>query len=225
MPTTDRSADTVASLLVTIYRNQGGDFSTSVEAMPPDRDSTRDGTARADSFEWLVEPETFATTARQQPGATRWRWWLIAAVLAVLVGGAIALRPSRSSHPLSSPAATVATASANASPPASGRCAGAGGAECSGPTEILPGLDAACSDLLVTAAHAVGEDPQQWTRTVVVSMVRSGDPLSNVIRKWLTSTRADVLATRYTDPQLEMVLNDIESAIAVADTGACSPHG
>jgi hypothetical protein len=109
-------------------------------------------------------------------------------------------------------------------PPSSTDCPDVGGSACSDATGILPGLGTACADLLTTAAHAVDEDPRHWTQSVLVSMVRSGKPFADVIRQWLTGTRADVLATRYADVHLETILHGIDLAIAEADTNACSPH-
>ena len=89
--------------------------------------------------------------------------------------------------------------------------------------KVLPGLGAACTDLLTTAAHAVN-DPQQWVQTVLVSTVQSGKPLVDVIRQWLTGTRAEVLATRYADVHLETILQSIDSAIAATQTSTCTPN-
>ena len=226
MPATDRTVDTVASLLLTIHRDESGVFYTSIETMPPGPRMAQPAILPAYASERDVETETFATAGPESARAPRWRRCLIAAAaVAVLVGCAVALHsPSGSSDSLSSPGSTVPTASSKAFPPSSADCADVGGSACSDATGILPGLGTACTDLLTTAAHAVDEDPQQWTQSVLVSMVRSGKPLADVIRQWLTGTRADVLATRYADLHLETILRGIDSAIAEVDTNACSPH-
>jgi hypothetical protein len=105
----------------------------------------------------------------------------------------------------------------------SASCPHAGGSACSDANTILPGLDAACTDLLTTAARALDEDPRQWAESVLVTMVRTGKPLADVIRQWLAGTRADVLSTGYTDVNLDSILRGIDSAIALSGTGACSP--
>ncbi len=226
MPTTNYSIDTVASLLVTIHQDERGVFSTSVEALPPNPDMARVASLPAYASELLVESDTVASPTRQGARATRWRRRLIATgAVAALVGAVVALHPSSgSSDPLSSPAPTVPTAPAKAFTPSSASCAEPAGSACINTNTILPGLDAACADLLTTAARALDEDPRQWVQGVLVKMVHTGRPLAEVIRQWLASTRADVLATRYADVNLERILQGIDSAIAQADTGACAPQ-
>jgi hypothetical protein len=227
IPTTDRCTDTVASLLVTIHRDESGVFSTSVEALPCARRMAHSADLAPYAAEWVAESKTFATAApvRTQAGRRRSLIAAVALVVAVLVVGAAAWHaPSGSSDSLSSPGSTVATPSSNALAPSTTGCPDASGSVCSDATTILPGLGTACTDLLTTAAHAIGEDPQQWTQTVLVSMRRSGKPLADVVSQWLTGTRGDVIATRYADVHLETILQDIDSALAKADTSACSPH-
>jgi len=59
---------------------------------------------------------------------------------------------------------------------------------------------------------------------LLVTTVHTGKPFADVIRQWLAGTRADVLATRYADVNLESILQGIDSALALVDTGACSPR-
>jgi hypothetical protein len=59
---------------------------------------------------------------------------------------------------------------------------------------------------------------------VLVSTVRSGKPLADVIRQRLTGARASVRATGYADIGLDSILHGIDSAIAAVDANACSPH-
>jgi hypothetical protein len=225
MPTTDRCIDIVASLLVTIHRDESGVFSASIEAAPPALRMAPTAGLAPYAVEW-AESKTFATAAPEGTRAGRRRSVVAAAlVVAVLVVGAAAWRsPSGSSDSFSSPGATVSTPSSNAVPPSSPRCTDGSGSACSDATTILPDLGTACTDLLTTAAHALGEDPRQWAQTVLFSMMRSGKPLSDVISQWLTGTRGDVIADRYADVHLETILQDIDSAIAKADTSACTAH-
>jgi hypothetical protein len=226
MSTTDHSAEAVASLLVTIHRDESGVISTSIEALTPAPDPAH-GTNLPDyGSECDVETETLATTTPNGARAARWRRWAFAAAAtAVLVGVAVALhQPSRSSDPLSSPGPTVPTAPSKAVPFSFAGCPGAGALSCSDTNTILPGIDAACIDLLTTAARALDEDVHQFAQSLVVMMVHTGKPLADVTRQWLTGAHDDFLATHYADANLETILHGIDSAIALADTGACTPH-
>ena len=205
MPTTDQSVVPVASLLVTIHRDESGAFSTSVETVPPAPRMGEAAELPAYATEWVTERDTSAKAAHESPRGARRRYLIAAAALAVLVGAAAAMlhSPSRGS--------TVPAAASNSSP-ASSR---------SDATDILPNLGAPCLDLLANVAHAIG-DPEQWTQTVLVDTVRSGKPLADEVRQWLTDIRADVLATRYADPRLDTMLQRIDSAIAAVDASTCS---
>jgi hypothetical protein len=225
MPTTDRGIDIVASLLVTIHRDESGVFSASIEAAPPALRMAPTAHLAPYASESVAESKTFATAASESTRAGR-RRSVVAAVLvgAVLVGAAALHPPSGSSDSLSSPGSTVPIPSSNAYPPSPTGCPDASGSACSDATTILPGLGTACTDVLTTAAHALGENSQQWAQTVLVSTMRSGKPLADVISQWLRGTRADIIATRYADVDLETILQDIDSAIAKADTSACAAH-
>jgi hypothetical protein len=224
MSTNDHPAATVASLLVTIHQDESGALSTSVEALPAP------GMAQPSlplyGSEPLIETRSFATRTPKNARSPRWRRRLLAAAaVGALVGAVVALHPSsRPSDPLPSSERAVPTAATTAFTLSATGCPAAGGSACSDPSTILPGLDTACIDLLTTAARALDEDPQQWAQSLLVRMVRTGKPLADVIHQWLTATRADVLSTRYADVNLESILRGIDSAIALADTGACSPR-
>jgi len=222
MRTTDHSVDTVASLLVTIHRDESGAFSTSVEAVPPAPRTAQAAELPAYASEWVTERETIAKADPENTRAGRRRYLIAAAAVAVLVGAAVALHsPSTSPDPLSSRGSTVPTAASSGRPSSDPGCPDASGWACGDATNILPGLGTACTDLLVTAAHAIG-DPERWTQTVLVDTVRDGKPLVDVVRQWLTDTRADVLATRYADVQLDTILQGLDSAIAAVDSSTCS---
>jgi hypothetical protein len=66
-------------------------------------------------------------------------------------------------------------------------------------------------------------EPEQWTQSLLVSMVRSGKPMRDIVRQWLTATRTDILAT-YADVHLHEILQSLDAAIAAADASPCSPH-
>jgi hypothetical protein len=204
------SVDTVASLLLTIDRDDSGAFYTSVETMPPGPRVAQATNLPAYASEQVVDIETVLSAALERARAGKWRRCLIAAAtVAVVVGGAVALdTTSGSTDSRPSPRPTVAPASANTFPPSSAGCPDTGGSACSDATKILPSLDTACTNLLTTAAYALDEDPQQWTQSLLVSMVSSGKPFADVIRQWLTGARADVLATRYADVHLDTRLDD-----------------
>ena len=87
MPATDRSVDTVASLLLTIHRDESGVFYTSIETMPPGPRMAQPAILPAYASERDVETGTFATAGPESARAARWRRCLIAAAaVAVLVG-------------------------------------------------------------------------------------------------------------------------------------------
>jgi len=222
MPTTDDAVNTVASLLVNIHRDERGVFTSSITTVPlAPRTSTADVLAHAP--EVIVDSETIVTRPRASTRVA-WRRYLIAAAVLLVVGAIVQYSPSGSSGSPSTGGSAISSPSSNAVSASSAGCTEAGEAACSGVRSILRDLGAACSELLSVAAHAIGEDPQQWSEVVVPSAVRSGTPLAEVIRKWLTGTRADVLATRYADVHLGAIVQDIDSAIAEVDTSACSRH-
>jgi hypothetical protein len=223
--TTGHGSDVVASLLVTIHRDERGVFSTSIEAVAPAERMGQTAGLAPYASDPVVESKSLARAAPKSTRAGRRSLTAAAAlVVAVLVGAAALHPPSGPSGSLSSPGSAPPNPSSNAFRPSSTGCPATSGSACGGTTTILPGLGTACTDLLTTAAHALGEDPQQWAQAVLVSTMRSRKALADVIRQWLTGTRADVIATRYADVHLETILQDIDSAIAKADTSACSSH-
>ena len=226
MPTTDQSIDSVGVLLVTIHRDERGVFSTSVQVLSPAPDMARAASLPAYASELIQDSETFAAPTPRAARAARWRRYLVAAAaVAALAGAVVALHsPSRASDPLTSAALPAPTASPKAFTLSSATCPDTGGSACSDTNGFLPGLDAACTDLLATAARALDEDPSQWAQRLLVTTVHTGKPFVEVIRQWLAGTRADVLATRYADVNLESILQGIDSALALVDTGACSPR-
>jgi len=225
MPTTDQSIDSVGVLLVTIHRDERGVFSTSVEVLSRSPDMARATSLPAYASELIQDGETFAAPTPRAARAARWRYLVAAAAVAALAGATLALHsPSRASDPLTSAALPAPTTSPKAFTLSSASCPGTGGSACSDTNGVLPGLDAACTDLLTTAARALDEDPSQWAQRLLVTTVHTGKPFADVIRQWLAGTRADVLATRYADVNLESILQGIDSALALVDTGACSPR-
>jgi hypothetical protein len=179
MPSTDHTLVTVASLLVTIHRDEHGAFYATTAAMAPDPRMTQP----ADLADYAPEPVArshILATAPNSARAARWRRCLItAAAVAVLAGGAAALHmASGPAHSRSQPGQAVPTALSTELQAVSARCPDAGGSACSDETAILQGLGPACTNLVTTAAHALDDDPQQYAQTVLATALRSGKPLA-----------------------------------------------
>src|SRR5262245_8807815 len=89
MPTTDRCIDIVASLLVTIHRDESGGFFASIEAAPPALRMAPTPDLAPYASEWVAESKTFATAAPEGTRAGRRRSVVAAALVGAVLVGAV----------------------------------------------------------------------------------------------------------------------------------------
>jgi hypothetical protein len=87
---------------------------------------------------------------------------------------------------------------------------------------VVAGMDASCRQLVSVSAAALGAQPEAWTRSVLAGQLRRGQTLDEAIRERLSTARATMVRTRYTDPQLDETLARLDSALAQAAADPCS---
>jgi hypothetical protein len=73
LPTTDRSVDTVASLPVTIDRDESDVFATPIEAVPPSLRTAQTTELRDYAATWVAHRETTGTTRSERSTGRRGR--------------------------------------------------------------------------------------------------------------------------------------------------------